>query len=405
MIMLAAAIVAATGLADQLAAHRSDLSVEEARLAGPGAAVLSTALQGAQFVFLGEDHGMAQVARFAAALHAMLQPRGFDTLALEVGPSAARELATALRASDPLQAHEAFLRDHPMSVAFYNTSEEFEFLRAAAKASGERLRIVGFDQELMGSSRALLESLRDPELPKGLAARIDEMLIAEQDALADAKGSGRLEHLYMMRAPLQDLLDLQAALRRARLDSTPIDDLLASRAVYEEFGRDKYASNVQRSLLMRRSFAAAESAEPGKKTLLKGGGDHAFKGLNPLRNRDLGNYVAELAEGRQQRSVHVLMFAAAGQQLAFAGMGQQMKAHPIRMEGKDSPLPGVGPMIRIAANHPRSWSLFDLRPLRGKLKSDPEVEKVVYGFDFVVVVPRGEAAHEIGVAPQRTASH
>jgi hypothetical protein len=406
-VMLAAALRAATppaGLAEQLAANRTDLSVsaQEMRLAGPGTAVLAKATDGAQYVFLGEDHGLAQVAQLATALFAMLQPRGFDALALEVGPFTARQLATALHQSDPLQAHQAFLRDHPMSVAFYNTREEFDFLRAAAKASGERLRVMGFDQELMGNSKALLETVRDQDLPAGTAARVGEMLIAEQDALADARGSGRPDLLYMMTAPLQDLLDLQTALRRARLDSTPIDSLLASRAVYEESGRSGYASNVQRSLLMRQYFTAADSAEPGRKILFKGGGEHAFKGLNPLRNRDLGNFIAELAEGRQQRSVHILIFAASGRQLVFTGAGKPMKALPIDLASKDSPLQSVKPLIQAAARHRGSWSLFDLRPLRAKFRSlgkvEPDFEKVLYGFDFAIVVPKADPSHEIGAA-------
>jgi len=37
--------------------------------------VLAKATEGAAFVFLGEDHGVSQVAELATALHAMLQPQ------------------------------------------------------------------------------------------------------------------------------------------------------------------------------------------------------------------------------------------------------------------------------------------------------------------------------------------
>lgn len=401
--LVLSAAAARGSLVDQLAANRTDLSVRS-RLVGPGAEVLAKATEGAAFVFLGEDHGVSQVAELATALHAMLQPQGFDTLALEVGPYTARELNAVLRRPDAVQSHAAFLKDHPLSTAFYDTREEFEFLRAAAKASGNKLRIIGFDQELMGNGKALLEAVREQELPPQIATRVGELLTAEQDALADAKGAGRPDLLYMMTAPLQELLDFQSALKQARLDSTPIDNLLASRAIYEEFSRNGYASNVQRSLLMRQYFTAAGGAEPGRKVLLKAGGEHAFKGLNPLRNRDLGNFVAELAEGLQQRSVHILMFAAAGQQLTFAGAGKPMRPMPINVAAKDSPLPSVKPLLQVAAKHPLTWSLFDLRPLRSNFRSlgavTPEMEKILYGFEFVIVVPKGAASHEI-VAEQQ----
>src|SRR5262249_56382916 len=156
---------------------------------------------------------------------------------------------------------------------------------------------IGSDQELMGNGRALLEALREQDLPPHIAAGGSEMMTAEQDALADAKGAGRPDLLYMMTAPIQELLDMQSALKQARLDSTPMDNLLASRAIYEELGRDGYASNVRRSLLMRQYFTAAGGAAPGTKVLLKAGGEHAFKGLNPLRNRRLRNLVPPPAHG------------------------------------------------------------------------------------------------------------
>src|SRR5262249_13139810 len=160
--------------------------------------------------------------------------------------------------------------------------------------------------------------------------------------------------------------------------------------------------NVRRSLLMRQYFTAAGGAAPGTKVLLKAGGEHAFKGLNPLRNRDLGNFVAELAEGLQQKSVHILMFAASGQQLTFAGAGKALRPARIDLKAKDPMLPGVKPFLQVASKHPKSWSLFDLRPLRSGFRKlgpvAPELEKVLFGFDFVIVVPQGQPSHEMVAA-------
>src|SRR5262249_9213750 len=153
----------------------------------PGTAVLAIATEGAAFVFLGEDHGVAQVGQFATALHGMLQPRGFDTLAIAGGPFTARELGNALRRPDAPEGHAAVLRDHALSTAFYARGEEFACLRAEAAASGKKFRLIGFDQELMGNGRALREALREQDLPPHIAARVSEMMTAEQDALADAK--------------------------------------------------------------------------------------------------------------------------------------------------------------------------------------------------------------------------
>ncbi len=77
-----AAHAARDPVAESVSANRSDLRIENARIAGPGADRLRTAVAESCYVYLGEDHGIAQVAQFADALTTELQPLGFHTFAL-----------------------------------------------------------------------------------------------------------------------------------------------------------------------------------------------------------------------------------------------------------------------------------------------------------------------------------
>jgi hypothetical protein len=382
-------------LEQQLAAGRSDLILQQGKLSGDGAAKLRAALQPAQYVFLGEDHGLAEVADFAGALYAELQPLGFNTVALEVGPYTARALSHALASRDAGAQQAAFLRRHPMSVAFYNTQEELHFLEHARTLSGDRFKVIGFDQELMGASRWLLEEVAAQHLPPATRELVNRLLAREEAAVEDARKSGRPDLLFMMVAPRDDLELLQTQLEHSHLDATPIRNLLASRDIYTQFFKNGYEGNVMRSLLMRRYFVEAGGA--GRKVMLKGGTEHAFKGVNPVDNRDLGNFIAEAAEGAGVRSLHIAMIAASGEQLMFAGAGRPMKATPINQGARDSLLADFKPLLDEAEQHD-AWSLFDLQPLRPqlrRLKVGRELARIILGFDYVVIVPRGHPSHEI----------
>src|SRR5271168_3686126 len=71
---------------ETLKKNRAAISVQDGRLAGSGAEILRGALADAQFVALGEDHGIRQIPEFAAALCAELAPHGFHHMGLEIGP-------------------------------------------------------------------------------------------------------------------------------------------------------------------------------------------------------------------------------------------------------------------------------------------------------------------------------
>ena len=77
---------------EALKKNRGAIRVQDEKFAGPGADVLRAALVEAQFVALGEDHGIRQVSEFAAALCAELAPHGFHFMGLEIGAYVAPQL-------------------------------------------------------------------------------------------------------------------------------------------------------------------------------------------------------------------------------------------------------------------------------------------------------------------------
>lgn len=387
-------------LAAALEGARSDLRIEAGELAGPGAARLGEAAADAQFVLLGEDHGLAEIPAFATALHRVLQPAGFDTLAIETGPRAASEVERILGLPERRARFQAFLSEYPFALAFYDLAEELAFLESAADRSGPHFRLIGFDQELMGAGKLLLRQARALARGAATAARLDALLEAEAQAYARAARSGNPAELFLMTAPRAELEGVRDALAaESAAAARPLDALLASRAIYELHSTDGYRSNLDRAALMRENLRAAL---PGvwPKLLVKAGAFHAYKGINPLGSREIGNFLAEIAELTGGRSLHLLVVGAAGEQARFAGIGRPPAVAPIEVAAPGSPLAALAPLLEVAARH-EPWSLFDLRPLRPRLlraePRDPELERIVFGFDFALVFPRATAARPLVV--------
>jgi hypothetical protein len=47
-----------------------------------------------------------------------------------------------------------------------------------------------------------------------------------------------------------------------------------------------------------------------------------FKGINPRRDNDLGNFVTELTDGQGTTSLHIMILGVKGSELRFAGIGR-----------------------------------------------------------------------------------
>src|SRR5580704_13366087 len=89
---IAPALAPENTFTDRLLQNRYQIAFQDARISGTGAPVLQNALSGAQFVLIGEDHGIAQIPQFVSAVCDLLAPQGFHTMAIETGPLAARAL-------------------------------------------------------------------------------------------------------------------------------------------------------------------------------------------------------------------------------------------------------------------------------------------------------------------------
>ena len=392
---------------DRLLKNRYELTVKDGVLAGLGAPVLQKAVSDAQFVLIGEDHGIAQIPRFVSAVCRMAEPLSFQDMAVETGPLAANELQKWMTREDGRDQLIAFGKQFPETIAFYNFQEEFDMLSGCAhSAQGGALRLWGLDQELMGASSYILTQIMTTAPGKD-AADLAQLLLQKSDqAHAASAKSGSPADTYMMTASdadlnkLRDLLQKQGSPKAQLL----IASLIESREIYQKnMNGSGYDSNRQRALLMKKNFiegyrAATEFEGHAPRVLMKFGGEHTYKVFNPLRNNDLGNLVAELADSAGSQSVHILILGVKGSQLRFAGIGRPFQPATFNLaEDKDSDFLFLRPMF----DHLESdgWTMFDLRGLRKGFPSfgavDKELERLIFGNDLLVLIPNATASKQI----------
>jgi hypothetical protein len=172
-------------------------------------------------------------------------------------------------------------------------------------------------------------------------------------------------------------------------------ELMDSHEIYSRFLQDWRVSNNQRARLLKRNFQldferAVADGRPQKnhlsKVLVKFGEWHVYKGFNPLPQRDLGNYIAEMADAQGTTSLHICILGAKGTRRIDGGCERPDELEKFVMDEDD----GYRWLTPAVENQvPNAWTVYDLRKLRFTELGlvDRNMERLVYGYDLLVIVP------------------
>ncbi len=380
-------------LEGSLASAAYALNIEGGKMAGSGAPILRDAIAHADFVLLGEDHLTREIPRFAAAVcDAMGASGGFSAMAFESSPAVASFVQESLKGPDHIAKMADLQKRFPDSAAFLNVTDENDlaaYCASVAQRSG--FRVWGLDQEFIGSAGWIMERMLATRPGPAARAEIIHLQAMERSGEQEARKTGDPSKLFMLAVPAAEIEKAAAAIEKDGAPATraAFHELTESREIYLENAAGASDSNARRARLMKLNFVAAYQAgrEPGKppRVLLKFGDWHLYKGINPLHERDLGNFVAEFADGRDETSLHILVLGAKGTHALFAGYGRPLRMEPFVMD-QDDDYRWLKPAID--AQKAGSWTLFDLRKLRFKrLDLNADWERVVYGYDLLVLIP------------------
>jgi hypothetical protein len=324
-------------------------------------------------------------------------------MAVEEGPLVAAELERWARRPDGLAQLLAFEKRFPESINVHNTREEFDMLQQCARAGQDQFRLWGLNQEALGGAGLVLSRVLASRVGKEAGTAIQQMLRNNDDAYRKAVQSGSIFDLFMIAASDKELAGGATLLQK---DGSPeAQSLFASLVESHAINRTspaEYGNARRRERLMKTRFAAnyaraASTAAAPPKVLLKFGGYHIYRGLNPVHGSGIGNYVAELAESQGAQSLHIRLMPVKGSQPIYPKVGQPAQLRPFNYADQ----PGSRYLQPILSNLlPSDWTMFDLRPLRQDAASprgaiDPDLATLVFGIDIQVMVPEGTPSTEI----------
>lgn len=380
-------------LANRLPQVRSTLRVDADGLHGTGASVLSYAIRQARYVLIGEDHLSREIPLFTTGVCRLMAPDGLDAFAVEIGPEAARFVNSTLRRADRLDRVASFMRSHPDAFAFQNGRDESDMAATCARMAGPDFSIWGLDQEFYGASGYLLEQMLAARPGPRARSAIEQLVVADRTATQKALASGSPGDLLLYSVSDQRLRDAGVAIAQdgGRRTQDLFGALMETRAIYLGQNTDGFASNGRRARLMKRTLVRyLEQRSRPSRVLFKFGDVHMAKGVNGLGQRDLGNFVAERAEGEGVSSLHIAVYGAKGVHALYGGVGRQARQEPFVLTDdadyawlKDAlPRPG-------GDEADKDWTVIDLRPLRADPPSDasPAWRNVIRRYDLVVMAP------------------
>ncbi|MNS75191.1 hypothetical protein D3C72_1086950 [compost metagenome] len=390
--------------AERLAKAESPLTVGPEGFSGPGAAILSEAVGASRYVLIGESHMSREIPVFTTNVCRLMAPGGLTAMAVEEGPEAAGAVNASLRAPDREQQMSGFLSAHPDALAFFSSRDEGQMAADCANVAGPDFKLWGLDQEFFGTSGYLFEQMLTTGLGPLARAQIEALVGQEQTAMRAALASGSPEDLFLFKVT-------DAALDQA---ATAIDQdggdrakalfaaLRETRAIYQASQTGRGDPNGRRARLMKRTLAAHFVQAPQARVLMKFGGYHLYKGHNPLGQLDLGNFVAEHADGEGVKSLSMIVVGARGTQADYDGVGRQVKVRDFNVMTRERGDWSKDVMLaRSSDTAPSDWILVDLRQLRPLRGADlealtPEWRRLITGYDLAVVAPELSASSVLG---------
>lgn len=392
---------AAPALKEALAGARAALVMSDAGFSGDGAAILGSAVRESRFVLLGEDHFSREIPRFTALVCDLMKP---DAYAVEAGPDAAAFVTSVLRSPTRTKQIAERARRYPNNMAFLDAVEENETAAHCAEVSrSPHFALWGLDQEFLGATGTLLEAMLATRPGPAAGAAIANLQAREKLASEKARASGDPGPLTLLSASPADLKPLADAVAADGNDATRmlLDELLVSRHIYRLNAEGSPDSNSGRAQLFKQHFLAEYAATAKQiaapRVLFKFGDNHSGKGFSPLQVRDIGNFVAEFADGEKARSLHVMVFGARGKHGAFAGFDKPLKAESFAITDypeyrwMDAAISGM--LATPDKGEGTTLTLYDLRKLRFRgIDMPADWKRIVFSYDLMVLIPEISAS-------------
>ncbi len=340
------------------------------KLYGEGFEFLKVEMKTNQNFMLGEYHNSSLVSKFTQSLFPYLKEANFKVWVTEISPTSVRKLNSFLDSKDFTKNITDFTTKYGKNndaIPFFSSSADFDMLQASRNNGFE---LWGLDQHYFGGFQFVMDDIFN-----GYDAKTKQ---ENSTLLEDAsKPNGNLA--------FSTLFDLS----KNKLAQSIKKEMLESIAIYTDYSAGKYyQNNTVRSKLMKTNYNSyytnylnTKKVEP--KAFFKFGSNHISKGLSPLGILDLGDFINQLSQMKNQESIHM--------QLCYR-FELDKNVMTDRLTSGDYPIE----LLELYKEN--EWVILDLRPFQAKLyneqlKKTPKIElskemiDCIKQFDVLILSP------------------
>jgi hypothetical protein len=365
--------------------NRYSLTVNGTQFSGAGWDKLRASVQKSQFVLLGEDHGLAEVPQFAAAIAQVLKPAVFVA---EIDPYVAQEVTRLV--AQPGSA-TAYLRRYPEALCFFDLAEEYELVRTLR---AQQVQLVGIDQVFCTTSAPFYTRLAELVKDKKTKAYLQHQAKVYEAQNQQYEKLG--EDDYVMTTQPQSAVDSLLLLTKLEgpVAQKMVQDYAASYTIYKTQAHQARVNLMKQNLLQALRPYQTPAGLVAPKMLFKFGSNHLARGLSQSVKGefyDVGNLVQNLADAAGQRSLHLYIIGRQGQQAELDN-----PYFPARRVGKYA-IENAGLQAFVEQVVGPEWAVIDLRPARraitaGKLLVNQFMQRSILGYDYLIVIPETTAS-------------
>ena len=360
--------------------------------AGRGWDWLVQQARNARFTLIGEEHGVAETARFSAALFAALRGSGYSRVGVELSPAIARDIETAARRNGIQGILKFFAQPDTWSPMYMR--EEAQFLASVVNAAPKGERVLwGLDREIF-SDRYLISRL-EARVPQRALLPFTRLKQASTNAWAKNAQTKNPDDLFLLAEDPALVSALRAAWpnpdHESDLIMRTLEESLAIEAAERSGGMYPYMQ--RRTQWMRNNFADRLREERGRtpapKVMFKMGYNHMIRGANYVNFFDLGSMTDEVAALSGDRAFHILVLPGPGSRQAVLGPARSFVS--VSSDEFDDLRAGDQRIARVLPNaNATGHEVIDLgalRPLamRGVDSWNPDVVRTIHGYDAAVI--------------------
>ena len=360
--------------------------------AGRGWDFLVEEARGARFTLIGEEHGVAETARFSSALFGALRPAGYDRVAIELSPPIAEDIETAAK-RDGVQGILKFFSIPDTWSPMY-LREEAQFIADVIDAAPRNERVLwGLDREIF-SDRYLISRLeaRIPQRARGAFNRLKE---ASTKAWAKYEQTKNPDDIFLLAEDPALVSALRAAWPRPNRESDAIMRTLEESLAIETAERTggMWPYQQRRSQWMRGNFASRLRGDQKKglppKVMLKFGYNHMIRGANYINVFEIGAMADEVAAMTADRAFHIIVLPGPGSRQAVLGPKRSFVS--VSSDEFDDFQAGDQRIARVLPNpNATGHEVIDLRALRsiarcGLESWNSDLVKTIHGFDAAII--------------------